>query len=112
MSTRLKDFATAVVAVVEPETTAMVAAQLMRRHHIGALVVVDAEQKDTPVGIVTDRDLVLALRKWQRKIVLAEDEQTPDRAFLYAQCLQPGDVEEIISAIRHVASEHQERNLR
>ncbi len=61
MSTRLKDFATAVVAVVEPETTAMVAAQLMRRHHIGALVVVDAEQKDTPVGIVTDRDLVLAL---------------------------------------------------
>jgi CBS domain-containing protein len=61
MPARLKDFATAVVAVVEPETTALVAAQLMRRHHIGALVVVDAEQKSTPVGIVTDRDLVLAL---------------------------------------------------
>ena len=61
MPTRLKDFATAIVAVVEPETTAMVAAQLMRQHHIGALVVVDAEQKVTPVGIVTDRDLVLAL---------------------------------------------------
>ena len=61
MPTRLKDFATAVVAVVEPETTALVAAELMRRHHIGALVVVDAEQKVTPVGIVTDRDLVLAL---------------------------------------------------
>ena len=61
MPTRLKDFATSVVAVVEPETTALVAAQLMRRHHIGALVVVDAEQKVTPVGIVTDRDLVLAL---------------------------------------------------
>ena len=61
MPTCLKDFATSVVAVVEPETTALVAAQLMRRHHIGALVVVDAEQKVTPVGIVTDRDLVLAL---------------------------------------------------
>lgn len=61
MPTRLKDFATAVVAVVEPETPALVAAQLMRQHHIGALVVVDAEQKSFPVGIVTDRDLVLAL---------------------------------------------------
>jgi len=61
MPTRLKDFATVIVAVVEPETTAQVAAQLMRRHHIGALVVVDAAQKTTPVGIVTDRDLVLAL---------------------------------------------------
>jgi CBS domain-containing protein len=61
MSTRLKDFATSVVAVVEPETTALVAARLMRQHHIGALVVVDAEHKVSPVGIVTDRDLVLAL---------------------------------------------------
>lgn len=61
MPTRLKDFATTVVAVVEPETTALVAAQLMRRHHIGALVVVEAAEKSRPVGIITDRDLVLAL---------------------------------------------------
>ena len=61
MSTRLKHFATAVVAVVEPETTALTVAQLMRQHHIGALVVVDALEKTRPVGIVTDRDLVLSL---------------------------------------------------
>lgn len=61
MPTRLKDFATAVVAVVEPETSAFVAAQLMRKHHVGALVVVDAAEKSRPVGILTDRDLVLAL---------------------------------------------------
>jgi len=61
MPTRLKDFATAVVAVVEPETTAFVAAQLMRKHHIGALIVVDAAEQSRPVGILTDRDLVLAL---------------------------------------------------
>lgn len=61
MATQLKDFASSVVAVVEPETTALVAAQLMRRHHIGALVVVDAQEKNRPVGIVTDRDLVLEL---------------------------------------------------
>jgi CBS domain-containing protein len=33
----------------------------MRQHHIGALVVVDATEKTRPVGIVTDRDLVLEL---------------------------------------------------
>lgn len=61
MASQLKDFATSVVAVVEPETPALVVAQLMRKHHIGALVVVEAQEKSRPVGIVTDRDLVLEL---------------------------------------------------
>ena len=61
MATKLKEFATTLVAVVEPETSARVVAQLMRRHHIGALVVVDAQDKNKPVGNVTDRDLVLEL---------------------------------------------------
>jgi len=61
MPTRLKDFATTTVTVAEPETTALAMAQLMRRHHVGALVIVDALQKSCPLGIVTDRDLVLAL---------------------------------------------------
>jgi CBS domain-containing protein len=61
MPMRLRDLANTIVAVVEPETSALVAAQLMRRHHVGALVVVDAVEKSRPVGIVTDRDLVLAL---------------------------------------------------
>jgi CBS domain-containing protein len=33
----------------------------MRKHHIGALVVVDAKEKSKPLGILTDRDLVLAV---------------------------------------------------
>ncbi|MES2047693.1 MAG: CBS domain-containing protein [Pseudomonadota bacterium] len=61
MTTQLKDFATAVVAVVEPDTSALVVAQLMRKHHVGAMVVVDAEEKNRAVGIVSDRDLVLGL---------------------------------------------------
>ncbi len=61
MTAQLKDFATSAVAVVEPETPAVVVAQLMRKYHIGALVVVDANDKTRPVGIVTDRDLVLEL---------------------------------------------------
>jgi CBS domain-containing protein len=61
MNAKLKSFATTVVAVVEPETSALTVAQLMRQHHLGALVVVDATEKNRPVGIVTDRDLVLEL---------------------------------------------------
>jgi CBS domain-containing protein len=61
MATQLKDFATSVVAIVEPETNALTVAQLMRQHHIGAVVVVEAQDRSRPVGIVTDRDLVLEL---------------------------------------------------
>jgi L-seryl-tRNA(Ser) seleniumtransferase len=55
---------------------------------------------------VTVRNLLLSLRNRPRRIVLAEDEQNPDRAFLYAQCLQPGDAEEIVSAIQQAVSSH------
>lgn len=61
MPVTLKSLATAVVAVAEPTTQVVVLAQLMRRHHVGALVVVDETEKSKPVGIVTDRDLVLAV---------------------------------------------------
>jgi CBS domain-containing protein len=61
MPANLKSLATAVVIVVEPDTKVLAAAQLMRRHHVGALVVVDAREKSKPVGILTDRDLVLAV---------------------------------------------------
>jgi CBS domain-containing protein len=61
MPKTLIDFASSIVAVVGPDTTALAVAQLMRRHHVGALVVVDADEKTQPIGIVTDRDLVLAV---------------------------------------------------
>ena len=63
MAASLETLASAIVVTAGPETTAALAAQLMRRHHVGALVVVDAAASDSgkPVGIVTDRDLVLAV---------------------------------------------------
>lgn len=61
MTTRLKDFASSSVAAVEPQTSALLVSRLMRQHHIGAIVVVEAGGKNRPVGIVTDRDLVLEL---------------------------------------------------
>jgi len=43
-------------------TTIMEAAQLMRRYHVGDLVVVDEiEGRRVPVGIVTDRDIVIKI---------------------------------------------------
>ena len=48
------------VVITGPETTIAEAAQLMRRHHVGDLVVVKKQGKENlPVGIVTDRDLVV-----------------------------------------------------
>lgn len=55
------------------------------------------------------RDLILALRNCKRKIILAEDEQNPDRAFLFSQCLRPGDEMEIISEIEQAVITHRER---
>jgi CBS domain-containing protein len=63
MAATLESLASTIVVTAGPETTAALGAQLMRQHHVGALVVVDAAASDSgkPVGIVTDRDLVLAV---------------------------------------------------
>lgn len=48
------------VVVVEQETSVAEAARLMREHHVGGLVVIKmASGKRIPVGIVTDRDIVI-----------------------------------------------------
>lgn len=42
------------------ETTAAAAAKLMREHHVGDVVVIDrADAERMPIGIVTDRDIVV-----------------------------------------------------
>lgn len=48
------------VVIVDRETSVSEAARLMRKHHVGDLVVVESLQGGRrPVGIVTDRDIVL-----------------------------------------------------
>lgn len=48
------------VVFVEPDTSITEAARLMREHHVGGLVVVQEKSgKRVPVGIITDRDLVI-----------------------------------------------------
>jgi CBS domain-containing protein len=62
MRVALAELATPIIVTASTTTTATRAAQLMRMHHVGSLVVVDvASDSGRPLGIVTDRDLVLAV---------------------------------------------------
>jgi len=59
---KVRDFCSRTVAVIEPGASLREAALLMRNAHVGALVV--TERKDgtvRPVGVVTDRDIVVAV---------------------------------------------------
>ena len=48
------------VIVVEPTISVTEAAALMRQHHVGDLIVVEKQGSTTlPIGILTDRDIVI-----------------------------------------------------
>jgi len=56
------EFCNREVVYATRETSILEAAQLMRRYHVGDLVVVDeADGNREPVGIVTDRDIVIEI---------------------------------------------------
>ena len=56
----LKEACTAGVVCCGTQTTALQAASLMRHNHVGDLVVLDDPQDEKiPLGIVTDRDIVV-----------------------------------------------------
>jgi len=59
---KLKNFCRKDVAVTEPGATLREASLLMRNRHVGALVVAESRGGALrPVGIVTDRDIVVAV---------------------------------------------------
>ncbi|MBL8498772.1 CBS domain-containing protein [Nitrosomonas sp. JL21] len=48
------------VIVIQRDETTLEAAKLMRQYHVGAVIVVEAQNgRQIPIGIVTDRDLVV-----------------------------------------------------
>ena len=56
----LSNFCVLDVACCTPRTTVLEAAHLMRKKHTGDLVVVeDDEERQEPLGIITDRDIVV-----------------------------------------------------
>lgn len=57
---KLTEICTPDVISCTPDITALHAARLMRERHVGDLVVVDESGEDpAPIGIVTDRDIVV-----------------------------------------------------
>ena len=63
MATSIGEVCSRQVAYATRDMTVAGAAKLMRHHHVGSLVVVDQMNgsKRLPVGIVTDRDIVVEL---------------------------------------------------
>jgi CBS domain-containing protein len=63
MATSIGEICSREVVFTTRETTAAAAAKLMRHHHVGSLVVVEQMNggRRLPVGIVTDRDIVVEL---------------------------------------------------
>ena len=56
----LKEFCTTDVAWCTRDTTVIEAARLMREKHLGDLIIVDDPNDEfTPVGLITDRDIVI-----------------------------------------------------
>lgn len=56
----LKDLCTPDVVSCAADRSALHAARLMRQHHVGDVIVVeDVETGQSPIGIVTDRDIVV-----------------------------------------------------
>lgn len=54
------EFCNREVIVADPATTVQRAAELMRQYHVGCLVVLDSlKESRRPLGVVTDRDIVL-----------------------------------------------------
>jgi CBS domain-containing protein len=63
----LKEICTPEVVCCTPGTTVLAAARLMRQRHVGDLVVVeDPDGDQSPLGMVTDRDLVVEVLAQER----------------------------------------------
>jgi len=68
------------VVIVQPDSAILEAAQLMRQHHVGDVVVVEERGGvRVPVGIVTDRDLVVEIMapELDQKVITVGDIMMP-----------------------------------
>ena len=55
----IEEICSRIVVVALSATTVQEGARLLREHHVGALVVIDSRQNSRPLGVVTDRDMVV-----------------------------------------------------
>ena len=94
----LKDLLTPDVASCPSTATALEAARLMRGQHTGDLVVVDDTGSDrVPIGVITDRDIVVE--------VLAQDlnpATTPVRSLLRTPVVIAHEQEDVADALERM----------
>lgn len=82
------------VATVSPNDTIRTAMHVMRERSVGAVVVVN--EKHQPVGIVTDRDVALAIGADGREC------ETPVRVIMTKNLITIGENEGIFNATQYV----------
>ena len=69
------------VIIMQRNESVMEAAKLMRRHHVGDIIVVDERNGNRiPVGIVTDRDIIVEIMATELdpKVITVGDIMTPE----------------------------------
>lgn len=69
------------VVIVQANDTVLAAAKLMRQHHVGDVLVVEERGgKRVPIGIVTDRDLVVEIMAvhLEPEVITVSDIMAPD----------------------------------
>ena len=97
---KLKDLCVLDVAFCTPDVTVVEAARLMRQHHTGDLVVLDdADEEREPVGIITDRDIVLEVLAKGR-----DPGRTTVREIMSRQLVIASDSEDYAEALQRMAT--------
>jgi CBS domain-containing protein len=97
---KLKDLCVLDVASCTPESTVAEAARLMRQHHTGDLVVLDdADEEREPVGIITDRDIVLEVLAKGR-----DPGKTAVREIMSTQLVVASESEDYAEALQRMAT--------
>lgn len=88
-----------------PDTSAMELAKLMAMHDVGSVLIEENDRVNFPLGIVTDRDLALAVVGEDRPAsgTIARDVMTTD--------LVTADVEDGVFEVCQTMSEHGVRRL-
>lgn len=76
----ISDYCSRMPVIVYRNDTVADACRLMRDNHVGSLVVVDAERRSLPIGILTDRDVAIGV------VALSADPKTT----LVEAAMRPG----------------------
>jgi CBS domain-containing protein len=86
------------VVVLDREGALLEAAQLMRRHHVGSVVVTEEREGSlVPVGIMTDRDIVVELLAEQVPLAAVTGGDA-----MSAELLTVSEEEEVMAAIQRM----------